>query len=199
VAPLLADCHWFERTLYSAATAKGGSGLALSELSHTVRQFAPSLEGRLAKLGLRPTTSELSGKGFSAILPLVALLVVGGIKLLVGFGRDRPIGFLVAFLIVTFFVMLMVKCNINKLTPAGQSLLDQMRAGRHSTPQPGLTSVALFGIAGATAYAGMPEIDPSMIKELNTMTPTHSGSQGCGGGDSSCGGGGGGRCGGCGD
>lgn len=69
--PLPPDCHWFERTLFSAATAKGGSGLTLSELSKTVRQNTPSLEGRLAKLGLRPTASELSGNGFSAILPLV--------------------------------------------------------------------------------------------------------------------------------
>ena len=198
--PLPAASHWFERTLYSTITAKGGSGLALSELSPTVRQNTPALEGRLAKLGLRPTASELSGKGLSAILPLLTLLVVGGVKLLVGFSRDKPIGFLIACLIITFVVMLILKASITKLTPAGQSLLDQMRAGRQSTPQPSITSVALFGIAGATAYAGMPEIDPSMVKELTTMSSTHSSSNGCGNsGCSSDSDSGGGGCGGCGD
>ena len=199
---LPADCHWFERAIFSAVTANGMGGIPLQDLSPAIRRNMAPLEGRLASLGLRPTSSELSGKGTSAILPLMMLFIVGLIKLAIGFYRGMPVGFLIAFLIITFIAMFVITKGVKKLTPAGQNLLDQMRAGRQSSPHPGLASVALFGIAGATSYAGMPEIDPNMISELNKMSTTHTHSNGCGGtgcgGGSGCGGGGCGGCGGCG-
>lgn len=202
IADLPSDAHWFERQIYTAALAEKDIGLPLRDLVSVAHRSTAPLEGRLASLGLRPTASELSGKGTSANLPFFVVLIIGAIKLAVGLSRDKPVGFLIASLIITAIVMVIIKSGIKKLTPAGQSLLDQMRAGRDSTPDPGLANVALFGIAGATAYSSMPAITPNMINELKSTGISHTNNSGCstssdgGGSDSGCGGGG---CGGCGD
>lgn len=206
--PIASNAHWFERSIYSAVLAMGETGLPLTKLGPSVLNGIFPLESRLAKLGLRPTKDERSRRMSSAPLPLWGLLVVGGLKLFIGLSREMPVGFLVLAIITTLITIIIIQNSVGKLSPAGKKLLTQLREKRNRSSLSPLTHLALFGISGSAAHAGLAEVDASMMKEVQKMSHTRHGSNGCGGGgfasgcgsgDGGCGGGGcgGGGCGGC--
>ena len=127
------------------------------------------------------------------VLPLLALIAFGAIKLMVGLSRDRPVGFLVVLLIATAILAVIRWRAIDRCTRAGRAALARVRQEAERikaapTRQEMATAVALFGTAVLAGSAFAP---------LHTLRAGSSaGSGGCGGGGGD--GGGGGGCGGCG-
>lgn len=205
IGPCPDGLHWFEKSLFSPISLRGKTGIALTSLGAAITNGLPSLESQLATLGLRPTREELRSKVWQCTLPLLFMTLVGALKILIGHSAGNPIGFLTALVILSIASIFIILQGVRILSPAGETLLKEMKGGRTSTSEPGLVNLALFGIAKATAYAKLPGLDPTMIQELDKMNQRRSGTSGCGGnngwsgcGSSGCSGCGGGGCGGCG-
>ena len=171
-----------------------------SAIRHRVAMAAGGIERRLVARGLLMERSEARQLGVYAAIPLALLFGFGLIKLQVGLARDRPVGFLSAFLIATAIAALIRVLGTKRITKAGVTALSEARERSARlklapTQQETGTAVALFGTA---ILVGSPMAD------LHRMRQSDGGS---GGGDSSssdssssdggsgCGGGG---CGGCG-
>ncbi|HEX4129636.1 MAG TPA: TIGR04222 domain-containing membrane protein [Pirellulales bacterium] len=134
---------------------------------------------------------------------LAALLLFGFVKLIVGIVRDRPIGFLVIALFVTFGTLVVLLAIAQQRTARGTALLeayrDRMKSARDlfktAGEQPGRTDmtwvIALFGM---TALAAPMYAD--LRYAVTSGTPNTSGAGGCGSGGCGSGGCGGGGCGG---
>lgn len=202
------DSHWLEKSLYSEISLRGAAGMPLSSIGPAVMNGVMSVEGKLAKLGLRPTDAEISRRRSSSVLPLIALLVFGFVRVILGLSREEPVGFLILFLAFTIAVMIIITAGLGSITPVGKHIVNRLQKTHETAPDARILGVALFGIAGSTAYANCPELDPSLIKEFQKSHKL--GANGCGGGGCSAGsgcswggggngcGGGGGGCGGCG-
>jgi uncharacterized protein (TIGR04222 family) len=160
---------------------------------------AVQLEQRLVDQGLLMEQGEARQLGLYATIPLVLLIGFGLIKVVIGMGRDRPVGFLVAFIVATVVVALVRLFRIDRRTRAGISAVSEARLRadrlrRASTEAETGMAVALFGTA---ILIGSPIAD---LHGFRRQTGDSSGGGGCGGGGSSDGGSGcgGGGCGGCG-
>jgi len=139
-----------------------------------------------------------------AMLPMVVWIVFGGIKVVVGISRDRPVGILVALLLGAG-VLAMVVARPGRLTAKGKRIVERLRDSLHgleatasSAPQQlsstdMMLAYGVYGasILGATALVTMM---PSHQRALLAATSSTYTSSGC---SSSCGGGCGGGCGGC--
>ncbi len=138
------------------------------------------------------------------MFPMLILLLIGIVKLFIGISRDKPVGFLLLFLLLTVIVGYIIASGRKTLTPAGDQLLGKMRGNPYGegTVDATLCGVALLGISGMAYDESLVGIDAALKKEISRMghASTASGadsgcSSGCGSG---CGGGGCGGCGGCG-
>lgn len=167
------------------------------ELARAAIPHVAPVERRLMASGLWMDKSEIRRIGLIAALPFIGLFGLGIAKLLVGLSRDKPVGFLTAFLVVTAIATLIRIFSVDRRTDAGIEALAAARR-RHerlkrapTTVETG-TAVALFG---TTVLAG------SAFAALHQMrVQTDGGSSGDSGGSSGGDGGGcgGGGCGGCG-
>ncbi|WAC20019.1 TIGR04222 domain-containing membrane protein [Luteolibacter sp. SL250] len=200
-----------ESLIHKAAAERGEKGMPASEVEPLVARAIAGIESRLAIMGLRPTANERAQVKVAGISPLVVLMMIGGMKLLIGLDREKPIILLVACMVVTLFTIIGLMSSRKFLTPAGERTLDGMRE-RHRDgvvkDSAGLSqTVALMGVAGAFGYDHLLAMDEVTRKELTTMSRSGAGSDG--GGTSGCssgcssgggdgGGGDGGGCGGCG-
>jgi len=125
------------------------------------------------------------------VLPFLMLIAFGITKWIIGYLRDRPVGFLTVLLIITV-VCAVIFAKVDRRTRAGHNALADAKrnADRLSlaptSPEIGL-AVALFG---TTVLAGS---GWDAFHRLRTASDSGGGV----GGDGGCGGGGGG-CGGCG-
>ncbi|MES2925108.1 MAG: TIGR04222 domain-containing membrane protein [Verrucomicrobiota bacterium] len=216
-----------ESALLARVRAEGASGIPVKEACQGLDSTLKPVEVRLAAKGLRPTAEERSRASKSAILPMHLLGSIGLVKLVIGVSREKPVWFLVGFLVVTAIAAWVIASRTRRLTPAGERVLANQRTRHHIAKRaaerretedlPMISDgVALFGamsLASSFAYAGL-------YQDLNRITGKANGaasggcSSGCGGisvgssgGDSGGGGGGsdgggsgcgGGGCGGCG-
>jgi uncharacterized protein (TIGR04222 family) len=217
-----------ESALLERVAAKGASGIPVKLACQGLASTLKPVEVRLAAKGLRPTAEERSRASQFVILPMHLLGIIGLVKLVIGVSREKPVGFLVVFLIVTAIAGWAIASRTRRLTPAGERVLADLRtkhhlakgaAERHESEDLPMISngVALFGalsLASSFAYA-------DLYQDLNRITGRTSAdasggcSSGCGGisggssgsdsgggsdgGGSGCGGGGCGGCGGGGD
>lgn len=153
------------------------------------------VERRLIAGGLILDSGEARRIGLVAALPFIGLFALGIAKLLVGLSRDKPVGFLIAFLVVTAIAILIRIFAVDRRTQRGRLALAEARI-RHErlrrapTNDETGTAVALFGtvVLAGSAFAGLHQ----MRRDDNSSGGDGSGGGGDGGG---CGGGG---CGGCG-
>lgn len=151
----------------------------------------------LESRGLLMEKDEARRLGLFAIMPFAILIAVGLIKVQVGLGRERPVGFLIAFMIVTAVVALIRLFAIDRRTQGGMATLKQAqaRAERLKLAAPrdetGM-AVALFGTA---VLVGSPLADLHKLRQSDGGSGGGDSSGGGDGGGSGCGGGG---CGGCG-
>jgi|CXWL01.1.fsa_nt_gi uncharacterized protein (TIGR04222 family) len=137
-----------------------------------------------------------------SVLPLLALLALGGAKIYVGIARDRPVGFLVFLTFVMTIVTLIVLFKRPSRSSAGDATL-KLNLQRHERAvrapkdaEVGL-AVALIGTAAlsGTAYAQYHSVRQPPTSSSSSDSSSSSSGGDSGGGDS---GGGGGGCGGCG-
>ena len=201
--PALAEFNDIERTVFSSIMGYGKKGMPLAEIPPLVATRISGIEAKLAKLGLRPTASEANGRGCITILPMLALMLVGFIKVMVGLSRDKPVGFLCIFLFASLVAVILLASKRKKLTPAGEKVLERMRSrvsGKHADPMmESLCGVALLGVPGIAYDESLVGMDDALRKEISQMGKTSS--SGCGGDSgcsSGCSSGCGGGCGGCG-
>lgn len=197
-----------ERMVFISLLSYGKKGMALNDVSRLVSTKLSGIESRLAKLGLRPTASEASGRGCFIILPMFALMVFGIVKLVIGVSRDKPVLFLIILIILTFIAAAIIAAHKKKLTPAGEDLLGRMRAdnARPSDMEPlnaSLCGIALLGISAAATDPLLAGLESALTKDISRIGQQSGssgcGAAGCGGGSSGCSSdGGGGGCGGCG-
>lgn len=188
----------------NAATAAETGVLALTapldwgRIERAVRPQASRIQTDLERAGLMLDRGERANLRYWALLPYAMLLMFGATKLAIGEARDRPVGFLIALLIVTAILAVIRAATIARLTRAGTDAIANARKGAdriRRAPLPAETgiAVALFGTA---VLAG------SEFDAFHKMRAA-SGDAGSGGGDSGSSGdgggdGGGGGCGGCG-
>lgn len=207
-----------EKELLDKVTAAGTKGLALRDVPRAVAPAMRGIEVSLAAKGLRPTREERSSSGLIAVAPLIALGLLGLLKLIIGLARDKPVGFLALLLFLTLIAICACWSSAPRLTPSGEALLANLR-GRNDVRRRGLSSpeeggpelvMGSLALFGPGVLASMPLFAPihGDLEKLHAQAAAGSGggcSSGCGGsgcgssggdgGGSGCGGGG---CGGCG-
>uniref|UniRef100_UPI00082A8771 TIGR04222 domain-containing membrane protein n=2 Tax=unclassified Sphingomonas TaxID=196159 RepID=UPI00082A8771 len=185
----------------NAATAAETGVLALTapldwaRIERAVRPQATRIQTDLERAGLMLDRSERANLRYWALLPYAMLLMFGATKLAIGVERDRPVGFLIALLVITAILALIRAGSIARLTRAGTEALatarktaDRIRRAPQ-TEEAGL-AVALFG----TAVLAGSELDA--FHKLRAGSGDGGGGGDSGSGDGGCGSGGG--CGGCG-
>ncbi|NIJ37976.1 uncharacterized protein (TIGR04222 family) [Sphingopyxis panaciterrae] len=191
-----------ERFLRGAGTGGGGLDRALlavpmpaswDDFATAAKPHAEAVERRLIASGLLMDRGAARRLGLIAALPFIGLFLFGIAKLLIGLSRDKPVGILIVFLVITFVVILIRTFAVDRRTDGAVEAIASARV-RHERLRRAPTvdetgrAVALFG---TTVLAG------SAFAALHQMrAQSDSGSGGSDGGG--CGGGGGGGCGGCG-
>ncbi len=168
-----------------------------ARIEGAVRPEAARIQTDLERAGLMLDRGERATLRYWALLPYAMLLMFGATKLAIGVDRDRPVGFLIALLVVTLVLALIRAATIARLTCAGSEALATARktadrARRAPLPAEAGLAVALFGTAVLVG---------SEFDAFHKMRAGN-GDGGSGGGDSGSsdggGDGGGGGCGGCG-
>lgn len=189
-----------ERVLLGRIQAFGAKGMPVKAAASSVFPTLRPIEVRLALLGLRPTEEERKSATTTTTLPLLLLLLLGMVKVGIGLMRDKPVLFLVLFLVLTFIGIISMSGLIPRLTPSGERMLDKMRlkneTARHGARVDDLAemgmfshSVALFGPVAVAMLPGFGAIHQE-IERLKAQAATTDASAGSTGGVSGCGGGG---------
>jgi uncharacterized protein (TIGR04222 family) len=166
--------------------------ISWSRLRRVTDDEAAVVERQLIARGLLMDKGEAVRLGQFAALPLLLLIGFGYAKYEIGVMRERPVAFLIVFLVVTGIAVLLRWFVTDRRTRAGIAQWEGMRARsarlRQAAPREEMAlAVALFGTA---VLAGSP------LAEFHDWRKTgDGGSSGDSGGD---GDGGGGGCGGCG-
>jgi uncharacterized protein (TIGR04222 family) len=208
--PVPQDLHPLEKAVFSAVSGEGGK--AVGALRRDVKTAAEQLTLRLQSLDLSPPPERRLLIRVVPMLVMLAVLLVGVLKISVGVGRHRPVGFLVFLCIVTGIVAVAFAAAPAFRTRKGAAFLRRLR--EVNAP---LRTTALHAPTGQLAPADLALafalFGPAMLvygpaEDLRqALLPPRSGGSGCGGGSSGCGGGscgggggscGGGGCGGCG-
>lgn len=210
-AGLLADGRLVVQGQTKLAAAPGASGsvaerrvLALpasfqwSEVVTALADPAESVREAMVRAGLFVDRSMGWKMRLAATAPLLALMLLGGVKLLIGEARGRPVGFLSIALFLIGLVAILRFAAHDARTDAGRAALadhqaESDRLRRAPTADEAALGVALFG-TGILVGSGW--------EPLHRMRAASSGDGGgmtSDGGGSSSGsdGGGGGGCGGC--
>jgi len=94
-----------EAALLRAIKAGGTGGLAFHEFHTTLTGPMAAIETRLAALGLRPTAAERKSAAFAAVIPLFLPLGLGVLRLVSGISTGKPVGWLIAMLVITGILM----------------------------------------------------------------------------------------------
>lgn len=185
----------------AATSAAERSVLALSPpmrwsaIEHVLQRHADPVEEKLVDADLLIDRRTAWQMRFWQTLPYMLLLAFGATKWELGVARDRPVGFLTLFLVVTAIFALIRFASVDRRTRGGvETLADARRKSerlrRAPTPMEADMGVALFGTA---------VLEGSRWSAFHTMRSSSSGGDGgSSGGDGGSGCGGGGGCGGCG-
>lgn len=175
---------------------------------------AAALHNRLVQQGLLRSNEEVTATRWGSALPFLLLMAVGLVKLVIGFQRERPVGFLICLLIATGAAAALYAAHAPKTSPRGEVMLRQLlrrsaalQANIRSAPDRVAArdlslGVGLFGagilMSGPLADFGTTARRPAGSATGDGGTGSTCGS-GCGSGGGDGGGGGcGGGCGGCG-
>jgi uncharacterized protein (TIGR04222 family) len=165
-----------------------GSPFRWRAAKRALTSHAKPIERQMVAVGLLMTDVQARRIRLCVTLPFLMLLGFGTTKWIIGYLRDRPVGYLTVLLVVTL-VCAIIFADIDRLTQAGHDALTQAKRKAKrlniapTRPEIGL-AVALFGTA---VLAG------SGWEAFHRLRTT-----GDGGGGTGDGGGCGGGCGGCG-
>lgn len=167
-----------------------------------VSRHSRAVEAQLVQAGLLIDQGTAWQLRFWQTTPYALLFLFGAIKWQVGVMRDKPVGFLSLFLVVTAVAALIRFALADRRTRGAMAALARLRERsdrlrRAPTEGEMPMAVALFGttVLAGSAFDGYHTLRAASSGDSSTTTgDSSSGSSGCGGG----GGGGGGGCGGCG-
>ncbi len=165
-------------------------------IAERVRDVSQSITRQLVTLGLWMDAEEIQRQRWIQANPYLLLIGFGMIKWTIGMMRDRPVGFLTAFLIGTAVVAAVRWFGVDRRTEAGIAAVERAKATNARlniaplAEETGL-AVALFGTA---VLVGSPYAPLHAMRTASGGDSGTSSSSGDGGGGG-CGGGG---CGGCG-
>lgn len=188
----------------NATTSRAGQAvLALptpanwNAVAGAVKAESRQLWHRLAARGLMITGPEASRLRKLQTLPYFLLLAFGAVKLVIGMVRDKPVGFLIALLVVTAVATMLRYGNVDRRTQAGVNAVrsarqDADRLRRAPQSDESGMAVALFGTAvlAGSAFSG--------LHDMRTSSSGSSDSGGCSSDSSGCSSDSSGGCGGCG-
>ncbi len=192
------------KKLYRATGASGQNAsenaiLALetplrwSQVRKIANHRAEEIDTKLVNRGVLMEKGEALKIGLFAAIPYLLLIAFGYTKLDIGLERDRPVGFLVVFLIITAVSALVRWVTTDRQTREGQRAWKDARSRAARLRQ--APTGAETGMAVALFGTGV--IATSSFGDFHRMRASSGdGGSGCGSdGGSGCGGGG---CGGCG-
>ncbi|MCE9671415.1 TIGR04222 domain-containing membrane protein [Myxococcus stipitatus] len=204
-ANLPPDAPRIERAVYKAVSQ------GVYETAKLAREAAPAIEALKEPLVERGWLLGADRAFFSRwlpALPLMILMLAMFARLLQGFARDKPIGYLAVLLLVSVGLLLF-RVRPTWRTLRGDTVLARFRDQQEPVKMASLTasgtgaldindlgvSVGLYGL-GAVALADFQALDRQLnVHAGSTGSSSDGGGGSCGGG--SCGGGCGGGCGGC--
>jgi uncharacterized protein (TIGR04222 family) len=195
--------HPAEDAVWSAAASAGGSAKA-STLVAAARPALLAVREQLRHLGLALTDGQAINVRTVPTLVVLAAAVLGGARLALGMAAGRPVGYLVALLVLTLIVALLFFRTPNPRTHRGDRLVRSLRrtnaalrtsAAAAAAGLAGADLALAVGLWGPSVLSGSPLDDVRQLLRPDTTSSggSDSGSS-CGG--SSCGGGCGGGCGG---
>jgi uncharacterized protein (TIGR04222 family) len=165
-----------------------------AQLAQVATDHGEPLTRDLERQGLLMSRVEAETLRWWKALPFLGVFGIGAIKLAIGVGRDKPVGFLAAFMIATALAIFVTLLSGDRRTQAGIRAVNDARAKKTRlrgapTREEVDLAVALFGtgVLMASTYAG--------FHVLRRANGEGGGSDGSSSSDGGCGGGG---CGGCG-
>jgi uncharacterized protein (TIGR04222 family) len=201
--------HDLERAVLSAAAGSVGStdGTELRTVRKGAEPTAALLRPRLTDLGLLVGDGQAMLMGLLGAVPMLALLVLGAMRLSQASHTGKPSAFLIILMVVTGIAALILLFKRTLRTRRGDAVLARLTADAASaratvSAKPELVTagdialaVGLFGVA-VLATGPMDALAETLRPPPGSSScGTSCGGSSCGGGGSSCGGGG---CGGCG-
>ncbi|MEN3942638.1 TIGR04222 domain-containing membrane protein [Prosthecobacter sp. SYSU 5D2] len=209
------ELHDVEARVLQAVPAS--ISISPAQVRKTARLMLHSMHGRLAREGLLESASSFRRLRWMAALPVLVVMLLGVAKVFVGISRDRPIAFLIAFLIISLVFLLWRVTRLSHRTTDGELLWKKLRKKPPVTAaqfeRNGLmgdpAQVAMLVAMGGYAALHLPAystLHSALHRRDNSVTWYHgcgsgcSSGSGCGSaGSSGCGSSGCGGCGGGGD
>lgn len=190
-----------ERAILEAAGSS--EGVELSTLGQAAQPLAMRVEERIAAEGVLETEESFQPARLAPMLLVGMVMLIGVAKFLVGFFRDKPVGFLF-FLLLATVGFLCYFYSKPRRTLAGERLFKKLKKQSEALRVRALLPKDDFGgldAAMVVAVFGVDALHDTEVRELRgAIRSTSADSGGCGSGDGDgCGGGGCGGCGGCGD
>ncbi|MES2706126.1 MAG: TIGR04222 domain-containing membrane protein [Verrucomicrobiota bacterium] len=192
--------HPVERAFYEMAARNGPT--PVHDLCRRIPAYhiRRQLTDRLVRAGLLPEPNQRPV--WKAAVPLLIMLTIGVIRLIAGFERGKPVGFLVVLLIVTGILCFLATRRKLLRLPLGERVLSRLRQNLPSARDQPSAVFALQGPQVLTSLA-VPVILADAFRQAQQRQQQEAGGNsggGCGAssGCGSSGEGGGGGCGGCG-
>jgi uncharacterized protein (TIGR04222 family) len=192
--PLPSNAHEIEEAVYSAAVATNGKAEG-RHFSSFADSALTTIRNRLAEKGLIETASSFAAAQFWSLVVMCPVLILGIVKLNVGLSRQKPVGFLIAGLVVVVATMVWFAIRRPHRTAAGNRLLGQLTGAYRSgdrveqvSPDGRMGdsdlaySIGLLGLATA-----LPATDPT-LKLFSTSNASNFGGSGSSDGGGGCGG-----------
>lgn len=188
-----------------ARSLEDSAGLTMTKLHNELQSPGEQLEESLRKRGLLTGNASyaLAARAFSFLI-MLAVSGVGIAKVNVGVSRGKPVGFLVAMLIIPSLLGIWFLIRPRLTATSRGWLRNQVReraglkddvGAAFRTPDNIALGTALFGAAALVGTELLP-LKTAWQANRVELGASGCGTAGCGGGG--CGGGGGGGCGGCG-
>ncbi|HEY9859033.1 MAG TPA: TIGR04222 domain-containing membrane protein [Candidatus Obscuribacterales bacterium] len=183
--PLPSNSHFLERAVVRAVS-KGGS---IEDVRSLVEPLTAPISTHLQELGLLINQSQAKLAEWLVVLSVLAVLLLGISKILVGAVQDKPVGFLFMFCLVTTVIagLLSIKPHRNRY---GDSVLKKLQRQHinlqhHWQAAELALAMALFGetVLADTALADLQQVF------VPPAGASGDGGGGCGSGCGGCGGG----------
>lgn len=211
-APMPPDIDKLEKRVYESIADTMLQEVPLKDTLKACKDFASPMQEKLERRGLLLTSSQSSAIRWWPLLLMVGLLLIGGIRIMMGLANHMPTTYLIFLWILTLLITLLGFTRGVRVSPRGDEILKEWRgqqAALKTTTQSNPSSMQSSDLVLALGLFGMGVMTAGMYGDLRKAilpqgstgyssgcgSGCGSGSS-CGGGGSSCGGGGG--CGGCG-
>jgi uncharacterized protein (TIGR04222 family) len=137
------------------AVAQGRTSLHAGELASdpSIHRALDAIRQRLESAGVLASAADRVRMRW-AVLPLVAVVLLGGARFLTGAATGRPVGFL-AIVLLAVVILAVRLMRVPRLTRAGQAAVDALRTRHHHLSPSSSPAWNLYGPAGAAMAVGL--------------------------------------------